>query len=389
VDNIDQLSAAANGSGAAAGYPPMYYFPAAVLYEVSSGPLLHRIEVMRLWSIALGVVAAWLTLLIGRRLFRGHEAAAIALAVACLVQPELSQQTAVVNNDALVIAAGAACLLAALDLTRPSGRRSRWLCGLAGAALGMAMFKSFGVVFAPVLLLAWLIGRARTPKPERIRLWREVGQTVAGIGVTLGAWMAYAAAFGFHGASLADINPSPGPKDLRTYLHVLRRHWFHQLRVNWIDQLWGDFSYVNTPFPTWVQGTILVITLLTIALVIAWAAKTGLAFLRARRRTAAGVRDEPGVDHTANMVVCIAAIAATFAFFLIAGYLNYHRTGRNDLIQGRYALMLLPAIVALPALALRTLRPRISALVPTLVAAGALVMLNIGGVALVVERFYL
>ena len=76
-----------------------------------------------------------------------------------------------------------------------------------------------------------------------------------------------------------------------------------------------------------------------------------------------------------------------FAFFLIAGYLNYHRTGRNDLIQGRYALMLLPAIVALPALALRTLRPRISPLVPTLGAAAALVMLNVGGVALVVERF--
>ena len=64
-----------------------------------------------------------------------------------------------------------------------------------------------------------------------------------------------------------------------------QRDWFHEIRANWIDQLWGNFSKVNTPFPTWVQGTILVITLLTIALVIAWAAKTGLTFLRARRGT--------------------------------------------------------------------------------------------------------
>ncbi len=90
---IDTRSPASNGSGAAAGYPPVYYFPAAVLYDLSSGSLLHRVEAMRLWSIVLGVVTAWLTLLIGRRLFPRHEVAAIALAVACLVQPELSQQT--------------------------------------------------------------------------------------------------------------------------------------------------------------------------------------------------------------------------------------------------------------------------------------------------------
>ncbi len=77
------------------------------------------------------------------------------------------------------------------------------------AALGIAMFKSFGVIFAPVLFLAWLNGRRRTPTPERIPFFREVGLTVAGFGATYGAWTAYAAVFG----SMARRSPTsrPGP----------------------------------------------------------------------------------------------------------------------------------------------------------------------------------
>src|SRR5204862_2528650 len=130
----------------------------------------------------------------------------------------------------------------ALELVRPAGRRSQWLCGFAGAALGVTMFKSFGIVFAPVLLAAWIIGRRRARAEELPRLAREIGLTLVGIGATYGAWFVYAAVFGFEGASLSDITPGTGPKDLHTYLSVLQKDWYHALRLNWIDQLWGDFS---------------------------------------------------------------------------------------------------------------------------------------------------
>jgi hypothetical protein len=379
----------ANGNGAAAGYPPAYYAPAAVLYKLSPGSLLTRIEVMRWWSIALGAVAAWLTLLIGRRLFPQCEGAAIALAVACAVQPELSQQTATVNNDALVIAGGAACLLAALDLLQPSRRRGRWLCALAGAALGTTMFKSFGVIFAPVLLVAWIIGRVRTPAGERPLVRREIGQTLLGIGGTYGVWFVYAALFGFQGASLTDLTPSEGPKGLRDYLHVLQQDWYRPLRLNWIDQLWGDFSWIDTPFPTWVQTTLLVLSLVGIAIMIAWSVAVIHRYTTTfRDRKHSTVSDE-FVDGSAQAFVLALSVMVMLAFCLVVGYLNFHHTGRNDLIQGRYALMLVPALLSAPVVAVRALWPRLSPLVPMVLTAAAMIALNIGGIALLTERFYL
>ena len=334
VEAAGQQSPDANGDGAAAGYAPVYYAPAAILYALAPGPLLHQIEVMRWWSIALGACAGVLALLIGRRVFPRREGAAIALAVACVLQPELSQQTAVVNNDALAIAAGAACLLVALDLVRPAAARSRWLCALGGAALGITMFKSFGIVFAPVLFVGWFIGRRRTARNDRPSLIREIAQTLVGLGVTYGAWAVFAALFGFQGASLSDLTPSDGPKTLHAYVLVLQRDWYHAVRANWIDQLWGDFSWVDTPLPQWVTNVLLVLTLAAIAVVLAWCIQVVVRFARGRL----GSLTSEDIDRWSHIAVCTLSIVATFVFFIGLGYLNFHKTGRNDLIQGRYAV---------------------------------------------------
>ena len=383
------LSPESNGNGAAAGYPPAYYVGPAILYKLSPGSLIARIEVMRWWSIALGAVAAWLTLLIGRRLFPGSEGAAIALAVACALQPELSQQTATVNNDALVIAGGAACFLAALELLRPSQQRTRWLCALAGAALGVTMFKSFGVVFAPVLLAAWVIGRARTPQQDRIPIGREVALTALGVGATYGLWFVYAAVFGFQGASLTDLTPSPGPKGFGDYLRILREDWFRPLRRNWVDQLWGNFSWVDTPFPTWVQNVLLVLTLAVIAVMVVWAVATARRYAATRRGDGPSTLDDTFVEGSAQTLVLALSVFTMFVFCIVVGYLNFHQNGRNDLILGRYSLMLVPALLSAPVVAVRSLRPRLDPLVPMVLAAIAMVALNIGGLALLTERFYL
>jgi len=391
VAAIDAASPAANGAGPAAGYAPVYYLPAALLYAASGGPFVHTVELMRLWSIVLGAVAGWLTLLAGRRVFRGHEAAAMALAVAVVLQPELSQQTAAINNDALAIAAGAGALLAAYALTAPAPARSRWVCFGGGLALGLAMFKSFGAVLAPVLLAAWVIGRVRTARGNRPSVWREAAQAAAGIASTIGAWTVYAAAFGFPSASLADIQPVEGPKDLRTYLHLLDVDWFQLIRQHWIDQLWGNFSWVDTPFPDWVHAILLAVTLATVGLAVTWAVVVAARWWHGRHRGygAEALSGGPGTDDAAIAAISMLAIVTMFGFFVVVGYLSFHRTGLNNLIQGRYAVMLLPAILSLPSSLIRYLWPRVSPLVPMLCAAAAMVALDIGGVALVVERFYL
>ena len=123
-----------------------------------------------------------------------------------------------------MIAGGAACLLVALELARPERPRSRWLCALGGVALGITMFKSFGVIFAPVLLVAWLIGRKRTPRRNDRHSCSRSCRQALGLAATYGAWALFAAVFGFKGASLADITPSAGPQGpCTTYLAVLQQ----------------------------------------------------------------------------------------------------------------------------------------------------------------------
>ena len=89
-----------NGAGAAAGYPPTYYAVPAILEDLSPGTIDVRLGVMRLWSVALGAVTVLAAALAGRRLFPGRDSAALLLGVAVALQPMLSQQTAVINNDA-------------------------------------------------------------------------------------------------------------------------------------------------------------------------------------------------------------------------------------------------------------------------------------------------
>jgi hypothetical protein len=166
---------------------------------------------------------------------------------------------------------------------------------------------------------------------------------------------------------------------------VLQHDWYHAVRANWIDQLWGDFSWVDTPLPQWVTNVLLVLTLAAIAVVLAWCIQVVIRIARGRL----GSLTSEDIDRWSHIAVCALSIVTTFVFFIGLGYLNFHKTGRNDLIQGRYALMLVPAMLVAPTLALRSLWPRVNAVVPMVAAAAGMTALNIGAVMLVVERFYL
>jgi hypothetical protein len=387
---LDGLSPRANGDGAAAGYPPAYYVPAAVLYAVSPGPLFSDVAVMRLWSVALGALAVWLALLIGRRLFPGREAAAVALAVAVAAQPMFAQQTAVVNNDALLITASFACLLAALELVKPADARSRWLPFLAGAAVGTAVLgKQFGVAYLGVLGVAWLLGRRRTARAARPAWWREWLTAGAGLAATYGVWVLISMVGSYRGAAVGDLTAGEGSKTLRHYLFLLRDRDLRQFKLTWVDQLWGDFSWLDTPFPQWVQNVIGAALLAGAVLVAAWVVVTAVRWWSTRRTGTADEADAEVDDETLGGIVCLLAVVATVAVLYAVDFLVFRHTGRPEVLQGRYALMALPAILALPVVAIRGLVPRLGPTIPMVVVAAAMVAMNVGGLALLADRFYL
>jgi hypothetical protein len=373
----------ANGDADAAGYSPAFYVVPAALYAISDGPLHHRVLAMRWWSIALGAVATLAALAIGRRLFATHEAAAVGLAVAVAFHPMFTQQTAIVANDAMVITAGFGCLLVALDLARPRAREDRQsprLALLAGLALGIGLLaKPFAVAYAPVLALAWLIGRARTIPEARGPARRDVAAAAGGVAVTYGSWLVVAAVANYPSAAISDLEPTAGPKGLGAFVDAVTADRLLSVRRIWVEQFWGRFSWVDTPFPRWIHTCVLLALLAGIALSIAWVAQLVVRTARRARPTSDDV----------HATLCLAAIASTLLMLYALGYLVFAHTGANDMIQGRYALLVLPAVLALPGLLLRRLAPAVSTTAVVVAVAAAMVTMNVVAVAVLTERFYL
>jgi 4-amino-4-deoxy-L-arabinose transferase-like glycosyltransferase len=375
-----------HGNGPAAGYTPVYYAPAAALYALWNARVDQRVQIVRWWSIALGVVLALAVFAIGRRLFPGSEAVAIALAVAVSAQPMISQQSAVVNNDAMVIACGAVCLLLALDLLRAVPERGRRLAFWSAFALGLTVLaKSFGVVLVPVVFLGWLVGRMRTQKADRPPLIREALGAAAGLAVTYGAWAIIARSIGFKSATLGDFSSDGLAHPLSGYLRLLKHDSFQFIRANLVDQLWGVFGWLRAPLPRWILTSIGWLTLVVGVIAIVWVVRGLLDALR-RVRT----RDWAGFDLDGTTVgaMLLGTIVGTVVLLYAIEFTIYRING-DYVLQGRYFLVMLPALLLLPVMAVPRLVPRLSATVVSTAIAVGMVALNVISVAVIVEHFYL
>jgi hypothetical protein len=331
------------------------------------------------------LLSVWLALLIGRRLFPESEGAALALALGVTLQPMFSQQTAVINNDALVIAGGFLCLLVAMKLGEP--RASPWLPFLGGLAIGTTLLgKPFGLAMAPVLAFGWLVGWLRT-HPHTWRAWPvALARFGLGVGSTYGLWVVASVLFDYPAPSLSSLAPAPGSRSLPDYLHMMKLNNYQALKLDWVDRFWGWFAWLNLPLPGWVYSWLRWATLLVVVLVAIWLLHVVVvAFVRARRR--------PSVQpHQASVVptfICLLAVASTLGLLHFIEFQGYLRTAKADIIQGRYGLMVLPAVVAMPALVLRRLVPRLPVIVSMVTVTSAIAVLHVISVARIIDSFYL
>jgi hypothetical protein len=252
----------------------------------------------------------------------------------------------------------------------------------AGLALGVAVLgKPQALLWLPVLGIAWLVGRWRG---HRGSPWlRDVGLAAGGLFLTYGLWLVVSRLFDYPGVGVT--SPVPGDhRGIADFLHLLSLNQFLAVRQTWVRQFWGEFSWNDVPFAAWVYRVILVAVLAGVALVLVWLVRTALRVLRASSWRRLEIDDS---DATGAM--CVVAIVGTMALLYLLAFQFFHNTGRNDFLQGRYALMVAPAVLLLPVLALRSLAPKLSPAVPLTVIAGAMLVLNAGGLALLTERFYL
>lgn len=368
-----------SGATTAAGYPPGYYGPAALFYLAAPDDTVAQVHAIRLWSVLLGVLAAWFAWLFAGEVFRSASARA-ALVVAVALQPMVAHQFGVVNNDGLAIASGFGCLWIAARLTR-EGRAPR-LMALAGVVLGLGLLaKPYAVMAALPVAAGWVLGKVA----HRVRDWRSlVGEPLlaaAGVAATYGVWLVAAALAGIPGTTSFPSDPADAGRDPITYLATQWDPALTEIRGLWVAQMWGSFGWVNTPLPEACLTIVGWVLLALVAAVVGWAV---LVVATWRSRSQEDVR----VDRL--VVVCLASVLGGLALLYGVEYLYFRASGLTNLLQGRYALAVVPALLALPGLLTQRLsRGRLGATGATWLVAAGVAALSVAAVGVVVEHYYL
>ena len=388
-DRLGDLSPRGGGGGPGTMYAPFYYLPAVPLYYAAGDDILDQIVLARLWTVLLGALAAVLLVFIGRLLFPHSEVARVAFVVAGVMQPMVAHQFAIVNNDAWVVTAGFAALLVALELARR--RRAPWLALAAGGISGAALLgKPFGVAVVVPLAVGWLVGKLRT----RERSWQAlVGEpllVLGGFALTYGLWAATAARL--------ELTTSAVPEQIATgqtlggFLHAQFGNNLDAARAIWGHQLWGAFGWVRIPLPPPVPQFFFVLTAAVVAGLAVWAVLAARDLRRGRDLPASTERPDPRYEPLpldTRLVVVAAMIFGCIGTLYVAGWLYYMATGANDLLQGRYALLAIPAFIAAPALLVERFWPtKVGPAVVPVVAAVGLVTAHLLGLLVVLEAFY-
>lgn len=352
-------------TNAAATYFPLYYAGAVPFYVLAQADAVEvRLAAVRLWSVLLGVVAAIFCWLAVRLALPEAKGIAIAATVLFIFQPMNSQQTAVVNNDALLLALAALFWWRFYAAYRSgiSGPTLSLLAALAGAAY---LAKPQGIFLAaalPVLIVVTLRGLPPRRRPAQLARLAVAGAAPLAAAILISvlyaslarkAGIAPLSVAGFHGVS--------------QYLAQYAAHNFERAYVVWVTSFWGYFGWYQVNLPGGVYLVALLATLVGIV---------GALRLLLERSTLGAI--------TAVTALCVVLPAALIQ--LLELY-TFRSTGAL-VLQGRSFLMLLIPLIVLLLSGWGRLLPRAATwgLAPAAVLLALL--LNLISVARIVDTLY-
>lgn len=431
-------------------YPPGYYLAGALVYKLSPHTGLSQYYDVRLLSVALAAVGALGMAYFARQLFPRRALVATLVSMSALAHPMMAHQSAIINNDILVISASIwalALATRALNAQRPL----RWLAG-AGVVTGIAMAKPQGILIAAMVALALIVVavRARSFKLAlkggllsgggfiAVYIWWPIYRVIVGFGSVIAAPRPQANLVNT-GGSLA-----MGPVRQRGLWEQWQLFWNDQsaddytlFKARWIKQFFGNFGWLDVFYPTRIYHLLAQIMTLFALICLLWVAQRCVRLALNRLRPlavkaddAAGVSGDVAATDTAQSSEEGAVVAkkqagrqlgakrnqtATWIWWCLAltvgylvainllGFIYSIMAGHDDLLQGRYILPAVAGLYALPALltqaAVQSLqnnpwRPVRGAWLDKLVPAVALVVfaavmaLNLAGLGVIFERFY-
>lgn len=431
-------------------YPPGYYLAGALVYKLSPHTGLSQYYDVRLLSVALAAVGALGMAYFARQLFPRRALVATLVSLSALAHPMMAHQSAIINNDILVISASIwalALATRALNAQRPL----RWLAG-AGVATGIAMAKPQGILIAAMVALALIVVavRARSFKLAlkggllsgggfiAVYIWWPIYRVIVGFGSVIAAPRPQVNLVNAGGGlAMGAVRQRGLGEQWQLFWNDQSADDYALFKARWIKQFFGNFGWLDVFYPTRIYHLLAQIMTLFALVCLLWVAQRCVRLVLNRLRPlavkaddAAGVSGDVAATDTAQSSEEGAVVAkkhagrqlgairnqtATWIWWCLAltvgylvainllGFIYSIMAGHDDLLQGRYILPAVAGLYALPALltqaAVQSLqnnpwRPVRGAWLDKLVPAVALVVfaavmaLNLAGLGVIFERFY-
>lgn len=240
--------------------PPLYYLLGALLSLMTGGDP----RLIRLLSVALGVLTILTVYLIGRRLFPNRPALAVGAAAIVALLPETQYLAGAINDDNLAWLAGALLVLAGVVVLQSNVLTNRLALG-AGLAVALGALAKETVWLLALLLLAVVVVRFWS----RIRPLQAAALVVPSI--LLAGWWFVRNAVQF-GSPLPPLHPITSQRQVFNSLTQVRGY-LAATAVSMVGMYGNGAHFVaisilgTHPLPSWVAGA--AIGLLSLAAVVA------------------------------------------------------------------------------------------------------------------------
>jgi hypothetical protein len=370
-------------AGVATSEPPLYYLLETIPYKVgSSGNLLTRLELMRLFSALFAGITAMFAFLFVRETLPATPRAWIAGGLSVALAPLLGFMSGSVNPDSLLFAVSAVVFWALARAFRRGLTYRRAAAIGAVTAIGLLTKLNFAGLFPGIIIglcvLAWRLGRtSRSTAYRALALGAGIAASPVLLVVivnattnrpTLGLLSTAASTATSHGPIThalsaiwqAFLPRLPGMKSYDGGVFTARQIWFNGFV--------GRYGWSDTSSPEWVY---------TVAGIF------GIAVLVALVRTLVVVRKTVR-ERLAELAVYAVMSLGLLTLIGAASYISLENEGFTET---RYLLPLLALFAAAVGLAIRAAGRRWEAVLAAVIVM-AMLADNIFGQLLVLGRYY-